>query len=469
MIMTTPEWAEEYVERDGLIFRSGSYEAQGFSLTPEELAAAAADFTPVPVELEHTLSKGGLHILDGHLGQLKAVRVGADGASLFGTVALPRWLDRRHRAEGGKVSASWDRGRKRLLALGVVFHPAVKDAAIFSDFAAAHPDAAATFAAAEPAAVGELTDGADLATFTARKTHDLATEGHQRVHDAIAQAWPGICAGAPFPADPPEPAAFGDRPKQLKALQQQHALAVEHGAACPGAPITMSEPEPEPEPATREAPGPKGKFMTWLNPFKSRVASLPDDATPKDVAALFAEEGAAAPPAAEPPPPPAAPPPPVATFADSPEAKAMRAELDRLKADREADRKARVAADAATFADAACGAKGWPKAARDALAAVHAVAAEAGHLAAVATFADEAKAPLVGLKAAVEALVAALPRNPMAGPRLDGDPDGKPVRVLFAEAPPKAEDDAAEIDRLMRLTPTGRAIAEANALSNGRK
>jgi hypothetical protein len=441
-----PAWEEDYIERDGLIFRSGSYPAQGFTLTPEELRAAAADFQPVPVELEHTLSKGGLHILDGHLGQLKAVRVGADGASLFGTVALPRWLDRRHRAEGGKVSASWDRGRKRLLALGVVFHPAVKDAAIFSDFAAAHPEAAATFAAAEPAAVGGLTGGADLASFTARKTHDRATEAHQRVHDAIAEAWPGICAGAAFPADPPPgAAAFGDRPRQMKALQQQHALAVEHGAACPGAPITMSEPETGPASATREAPGPKGKFMSWLNPFKSRVASLPDDATPKDVAALFAEEGAAAPPAAEPPP---APPPPVATFADSPEAKAMRAELDRLKADREAERRARVAADAATFAEATCRVKGWPRATRDALVAVHAAAAEAGHLADVATFADEQKAPLAGLKAAVEALVAALPRNPMAGPRLDGDPNGVPIRALFSqEAPGAGADPDAEARR----------------------
>jgi hypothetical protein len=150
-----PSWPEEFVQREGLLFRLGDYAEvyPDFRFDAADLRAAVADFRPVPVELEHTLSGGTLHILDGHLGFVESVWVGPDGASLHGRVRLPRWLDRRHQEEGGKVSATFDPASKRLLALGVVFHPRVDDAAltIFGDFAAAHPEAAVTFAAAEPA------------------------------------------------------------------------------------------------------------------------------------------------------------------------------------------------------------------------------------------------------------------------------------------------------------------------------
>lgn len=68
----------EHVRRVGKIFECGDYPDKAFSLTEEEATAAAAAFTPVPLDLEHLPT-----VLDGKLGRLVSVEAvgGTDKAT----------------------------------------------------------------------------------------------------------------------------------------------------------------------------------------------------------------------------------------------------------------------------------------------------------------------------------------------------------------------------------------------------
>lgn len=122
--------AEAWVIRRGKIFEVGRYPDRQFEMTPEELAAAAAAFTPVPVNLSHAPS-----VLDGKVGHLQAVEVADDGRTLLGTVAIPKWLDSLLDDTGRKVSCEWDRATKQLRGLALVNQPRVPDAALMAAFA----------------------------------------------------------------------------------------------------------------------------------------------------------------------------------------------------------------------------------------------------------------------------------------------------------------------------------------------
>ncbi len=121
----------EYILRTGKIFEAGQYPDKKFEITPEELCEAIADFAPVDLDLEHMPT-----ILDGKLGKLEAVALGADGWSLIGTVRLPKWLDKQLGEAERKVSATWDRATKKLTKLALVRNPRVKDAALMAAFMA---------------------------------------------------------------------------------------------------------------------------------------------------------------------------------------------------------------------------------------------------------------------------------------------------------------------------------------------
>lgn len=120
-----------WVYRTGKIFEAGQYKDKKFEISPEELCEAIADFKPVDLDLEHMPT-----ILDGKLGKLEAVALGADGWSLIGTVRLPKWLDEQLGDADRKVSATWDRSTKRLNKLALVRNPRVKDAAVMAAFMA---------------------------------------------------------------------------------------------------------------------------------------------------------------------------------------------------------------------------------------------------------------------------------------------------------------------------------------------
>jgi hypothetical protein len=117
----------DHVRRAGKIFECGDYPDKDFSLTEEEAAAAAAAFTPVPLDLEHLPT-----VLDNKLGRL--VSVEARGKELYGTVEMPDWLDSLLDDDSRRVSATWDRATKTLRGLALVRTPRITDAALYSAF-----------------------------------------------------------------------------------------------------------------------------------------------------------------------------------------------------------------------------------------------------------------------------------------------------------------------------------------------
>jgi hypothetical protein len=140
--------AGDVVRRKGVIFRAGAYPSQAYAMTPDELRALAADFSPVPVDLGHPSSSSPL---DGQLGQLESVETSDDGTTLFGTVAFPRWLEDRLGDAKRLVSASFNRATKRLRALSLVTRPQIEDAELQAAFACAcgHDEAKAETPAKE--------------------------------------------------------------------------------------------------------------------------------------------------------------------------------------------------------------------------------------------------------------------------------------------------------------------------------
>jgi hypothetical protein len=120
----------EFVIRRGKVFEIGEYPDKAFSLTADEAKAVVAAFTPVPNDIEHRPS-----ILDGKLGELRAVEMAEDGTSLMGTVAIPKWLNDTIGGAALKVSLAFDRATKRIAKNGLVLNPRVADAALFGAYA----------------------------------------------------------------------------------------------------------------------------------------------------------------------------------------------------------------------------------------------------------------------------------------------------------------------------------------------
>ncbi|MBA3948272.1 MAG: hypothetical protein H0X37_27455 [Herpetosiphonaceae bacterium] len=117
--------------RWGKVFEAGTYATKDFSMTPEELRAAVAAFEPVPIDLEHRVT-----IFSGKLGTLQEVKLADDGRTLLGGVAEAPWLSTLLGNTVRKVSCTWDKATKHLLALAYTLDPHIEDAAIFSAQAA---------------------------------------------------------------------------------------------------------------------------------------------------------------------------------------------------------------------------------------------------------------------------------------------------------------------------------------------
>jgi hypothetical protein len=121
----------EMVTRTGKVFEAGSYPDKDFSITEEELAQVPITFTPVDNDLEHKPT-----ILSGRLGQLKSVV--AKGKELFGTVAIPKWLNETIGSDPLKVSLAWAKNSKRIVGNALVLNPRVPDAQLVAAFNAAN-------------------------------------------------------------------------------------------------------------------------------------------------------------------------------------------------------------------------------------------------------------------------------------------------------------------------------------------
>jgi hypothetical protein len=326
--MTTQR--DDVVLREGKLFECGVFADKQFEMTPEEMWLAVDRFNnPVPIGLEHIPN-----VLDGKLGEVREVRQSDDGQVLFGTVALPRWLDDLLAHGERRLSCEWDRATKTLRKLDIVLNPRVSDAALMASFAAAHPDDAdAMF----------------------KKAHHTPHGRHaiQQIHDIVARfgavCLPSNSPGAggtttpdPATADPapaPPPAAMADSAlftslRERGVLQKIHDATVKGGASCAiqAGSAAMSEVPVESPPLAIShpvIPPIRRKPMSLREKFLALFGRNPESAPPEaDVDAFLADLTAtvktpADKPAEKP----------VAAFCDSPEFKALQDELERLKAE----------------------------------------------------------------------------------------------------------------------------------------
>ncbi len=128
----TPASPDGYVLRKApIIFRAGNYPDKQFSMSPEEMRAAVAEFSPVAIDLEHKPS-----VLDAKLGKIVRVHLSDDGYTMGGEALIPTWLDSVLGKDDRKLSAAFDRTTKRMIGCSLVRNPRVSDATLMAAFAA---------------------------------------------------------------------------------------------------------------------------------------------------------------------------------------------------------------------------------------------------------------------------------------------------------------------------------------------
>lgn len=122
------------VRRRGVIFRSGDYPTQAFSMTPAEIKALAATFKDaIPLDHGHPSTDGPIDF-----GRLVGVSASPDGTTLYGEIEAPSWLDLAMAgAKAWRVSASFDRATKAIRRLSLVTRPQISDAELQAAFACA--------------------------------------------------------------------------------------------------------------------------------------------------------------------------------------------------------------------------------------------------------------------------------------------------------------------------------------------
>jgi hypothetical protein len=135
--------------------------------------------------------------------------VEARGSELFGTVAVPEWLDKLIGDGTRKISCTWDKATKRLIGLALVREPRISDAALYAAFG--------EFAGKRHSAQ----DIADLQTI-----HDLAAKQGAE------------CASAAYAENPPEK---GKEKKPMSLMDKLKALFTEEGIEVEGTPQSESK------------------------------------------------------------------------------------------------------------------------------------------------------------------------------------------------------------------------------------
>jgi len=393
---------DDYVLRRGKLFEAGEYPDKGYSMTPAEIINAVERFTSCPLDLEHVPT-----VLDGQLGEVYSIETDDDGRTLFGTVAVPTWLDT---VLGGavKVSCTWDRDSKELARLALVKAPRVADAAIMAAFSAAQEDAG--FAAP-------------------RQDTYHGQDALQGVHDMAARSG-AVCS--------PDNASAGGYPTfaaahEVKAMQMIHDHAVSHGAKCLVIPPRKAAMAAQEAPVQQDEKG----FFQAMKAFFTGEESKPS--TPI---------------AAQPPTPAPAPAP---KIEDSAQFKAAQAEIAAL-------REERITTQAAAFADGEIAASRALPAERAALVATFAQAAQDdAAIGGVVTFAAGTETKEGTRVDALVARCAARPAHTLTTPAPTGEArviDNSSTSAKFGAEQPMSAERKRE---LHMQTPEGRAFLDAQA------
>jgi len=219
-----------------VIFRSGDYDfpvEQGgtFSMTPDDIKAALADFAPVDLEDTHAPS-----VFNGKLGRLVKTTPSANFDVFGGEVEIPEWFDSLFKGQPIKLSARWDRTTKRLKKLAVVPEGRVPDAAMFAAFSAAYPPAADPNLTPMPAASADSrnasVDGGDVVEKTAHGIAALISaalqdtslpETARKQLTQMAQMCDSMCA----PPEPPPATTIPPAPNQGDAPMSAEVAALQ--------------------------------------------------------------------------------------------------------------------------------------------------------------------------------------------------------------------------------------------------
>ena len=117
----------DFVVRRGTFFQVGDYPDKQFALTAAEADVAIAEFTPVPLNIEHIPT-----IFDGKLGMVQ--RLWREGKNILAEYAIPRWLHDVTQGEAIKISSEWSRSAKRPQGGALVLNPRVTDAVMQAAF-----------------------------------------------------------------------------------------------------------------------------------------------------------------------------------------------------------------------------------------------------------------------------------------------------------------------------------------------
>lgn len=128
---STPGSNHHFVRRPApVIFRAGTYPDKFFSITPEELRRAVKNFRPVDLDLEHKPT-----VLNGRLGRLSTVQLSKDGWTIGGAAEIPKWLDETLPPDERRLSVVFDRKTKNIIGCSLVRNPRVSDARLMAAFA----------------------------------------------------------------------------------------------------------------------------------------------------------------------------------------------------------------------------------------------------------------------------------------------------------------------------------------------
>lgn len=390
----------DYVIRTGKLFEAGDYQDKDFTISPEEMQAAVADFTPLPVDLEHVPT-----LLDGKLGQLRSIEVGEDGWSLQGTVALPKWLDDALEGSERKVSATWDRGTKTLQGLALVRNPRVSDAALMAAFAVEEA----------------LQDTSVLEALFAGNRHSTP-EGQmamQEMHDTSARR------GAVCKAGNTRQATMASS-HEAGALQKIHDLTMEHGAKC----SSVYPPSGFPFfSATRRQPRKEGRTMSRFDEFMTWLKGDEGDASAPPAATMSAPE--------------------------SGELKALRERQTALEAENARMRAERISEQAAAFADAQIRERRAFPAERESIVSDYVQRATDDSLLATFSQADANR------KSGIESLKATFAVRPAHALNAEGlKPEELAVLMNRSETEGAASKPSSkeQIDAMIVMTPLGKAL-----------
>ncbi len=299
---------DQWITRRGLVFEAGDYDDKRFSLSPEEMLAAVAEFQPVPLSIEHIPT-----VLDNKLGRLASVMIDPDDPwRMLGTAELPKWLDDLLEAGERKVSCNWDRATKRITELALVRSPRVADAALLSAFAqfagqrhsagdlkdlqAIHDLATKQGAACDPPSTGSgaaamTTKGSrapmnEQQTTTTPPQPGASAESKSTGRFAAFLRWvsgEGSDDTAPFGGAPEQRAATAEELSKLQKFAQENGIPLSAlaGSPAPGSAATMSaashqgtSAQGSPTSSSRPLPLSSGADLTEVQTLRAQVDKL---------------------------------------------------------------------------------------------------------------------------------------------------------------------------------------------------